>query len=43
MRAIAGLLAYLTTIMIVVIMIINEQIRMRKNRKNDHSNNSRTE
>ncbi len=43
MRAIAGLLAYLTAIMIAVIMIINEQIRMRKNKKNDLSNNFHTE
>jgi len=32
MRAIAGILAYLAIVMIAVIMIIQEQIRIRKNK-----------
>jgi hypothetical protein len=32
MRALAGILAYLAIIMIAVIMIIQEQIRIRKNK-----------
>ena len=32
MRALAGILAYLVIIMIAVVMIIQEQIRIRKNK-----------
>jgi hypothetical protein len=32
MRALAGILAYLAIVMIAVIMIIQEQIRIRKNK-----------
>jgi hypothetical protein len=35
MRALAGLLAFLAIVMIAVVMIIHEQIRIRKNKPKD--------
>jgi hypothetical protein len=40
MRALAGLLAYLAIVMIAVIMIIQEQIRIRKNKPKENGKES---
>ena len=40
MRALAGLLAYVAIVMIAVIMIIQEQIRIRKNKPKEHGKES---
>jgi hypothetical protein len=36
MRALVGFLAYMAIVMIAVIMLVNEWIKKRKNKKNDN-------